>query len=106
MSRSREQCFAAFQRVPSFAVALSQHACNQSDRGAHMPRYFFHLKADTGTVVDDEGLFLNDIDRARSGILQIVDEILSERGFEQVDICGQSLEIADETGETVLSIEL
>ncbi len=71
-----------------------------------MPRYFFHLKADKGTVVDDEGLFLNDIDRARSGILQIVDEILSERGFEQVDICGQSLEIADETGETVLSIDL
>ena len=71
-----------------------------------MPRYFFHLKADTGTVVDDEGLFLNDIDRARSGILQIVDEILSERDFEQVDICGQSLEIADETGETVLSIDL
>ena len=71
-----------------------------------MPRYFFHLKADTGTVVDDEGLFLNDINRARSGILQIVDEILSERGFDQVDICGQSLEIADETGETVLSIAL
>ena len=64
-----------------------------------MPRYFFHLKADTGTVVDDEGLFLNDINRARSGILQIVGEILSERGFDQVDICGQSLEIADETGE-------
>jgi hypothetical protein len=71
-----------------------------------MPRYFFHLKADTGTVVDDEGLFLNDINRARSGILQIVDEILSERDFERVDICGQSLEIADETGETVLSIDL
>ena len=71
-----------------------------------MPRYFFHLKADTGTVVDDEGLLLPDINRARSGILQIVDEILSERGFEQVDICGQSLEIADETGETVLSIDL
>ena len=71
-----------------------------------MPRYFFHLKADTGTVVDDEGLFLHDIDRARSGILQIVDEILSEQDFEQVDICGQSLEIADETGETVLSIDL
>ncbi len=71
-----------------------------------MPRYFFHLKADTGTVVDNEGLFLNDIDRARSGILQIVDEILSEQDFEQVDICGQSLEIADETGETVLSIDL
>jgi hypothetical protein len=71
-----------------------------------MPRYFFHLKADTGTVVDNEGLFLNDIDRARSGILQIVDEILSEQDFDQVDICGQSLEIADETGETVLSIDL
>ena len=71
-----------------------------------MPRYFFHLKADTGTVVDNEGLFLNDIERARSGILQIVDEILSEQDFEQVDICGQSLEIADETGETVLSIDL
>ncbi len=71
-----------------------------------MPRYFFHLKADTGTVVDDEGLFLNDINRARSGILRIVDEILSEQSFHQVDICGQSLEIADETGETVLSIVL
>ena len=33
-----------------------------------MPRYFFHLKADTGNVVDDEGLFLHDINRARSGI--------------------------------------
>ena len=71
-----------------------------------MPRYFFHLKADTRTVVDDEGLFLHDIDRARAGILQIVDEILSERGFEQADICGQSLEIADEMGETVLRINL
>ncbi len=71
-----------------------------------MPRYFFHLKADTGNVVDDEGLFLHDINRARSGILQIVDEILSERGFEQADICGQRLEIADETGETVLRIDL
>jgi hypothetical protein len=71
-----------------------------------MPRYFFHLKADTGTVVDNEGLFLNDIDRASSEILQIVDEILSEQDFDQVDICGQSLEIADETGETVLSIDL
>jgi hypothetical protein len=66
-----------------------------------MPRYFFHLKADTGTVVDDEGLLLPDINRARSGILQIVDEISSG-----VDICGQSLEIADETGEIVLSIDL
>ena len=54
-----------------------------------MPRYFFHLKADTGIVVDDEGLFLHDIDRARCGILQIVDEILSEQGFDQVDLCGQ-----------------
>jgi hypothetical protein len=71
-----------------------------------MPRYFFHLKADTGTVVDDEGLFLPDINRARFGILQIVDEILSERGVEPVVICGQRLEIADETGETVLSINL
>lgn len=71
-----------------------------------MPRYFFHLKADTGTVVDDEGLFLNDIDRARFGILQIVGELLSERDFDHVDICGHSLEIADETGETVLSINL
>ena len=71
-----------------------------------MPRYFFHLKAHTVTVVDDEGLFLPDINRARFGILQIVDEILSEQGFEQVDICGQSLEIADETGEAVLSINL
>jgi hypothetical protein len=71
-----------------------------------MPRYFFHVKADRGTVVDDEGLFLPDISRARSGILQIVDEILSEQGFEQEDISGQSLEIADETGETVLSIDL
>ena len=69
-----------------------------------MPRYFFHLKADTGTVVDEEGLVLNDINRARSGILRIVDEVLSERDFEQVDICGQSLEIADETGEIVISI--
>jgi hypothetical protein len=40
---------------------------------------------------------------ARAGILQIVGEIMSERDFDQVDICGQSLEIADETGETVLS---
>jgi hypothetical protein len=71
-----------------------------------MPRYFFHLKADKGTVVDDEGLVLPDINRARCGILQIVDEILSDRGFELVDICGHSLEVADESGQTVLSINL
>ena len=68
-----------------------------------MPHYFFHLKADPGTVVDEEGLVLNDINRARSGTPpRIVDEVLSERDFEQVDICGQSLEIADETGEIVV----
>ena len=71
-----------------------------------MPRYFFHLKVASGTVVDDEGLVLHDIDRARFEILRIVDEILSERGFEQIQLGGQSLEIADETGETVLSLNL
>jgi hypothetical protein len=71
-----------------------------------MPRYFFHLKSDTGTIVDDKGLFLHDIARSRAGILRIVDEFLSERDFEEVEFCGHNLEIADETGETVLSINL
>jgi len=100
MSRSQERgVLAAFHELSPARVQPKRIE-------VPMPRYFFHLKADAGTVVDDEGLFLHDIDRARFEILQILDEILSERDFDQVDMCGHSLEIADETGETVLSINL
>jgi hypothetical protein len=69
-----------------------------------MPRYFFHLKYGNTLVVDEEGLCLHDLDRARVEVIDSIRQILGEPGIEHEDIDGQKLEISDETGETVLVV--
>jgi hypothetical protein len=69
-----------------------------------MPRYFFHLKYGNRRVVDEEGLYLHDLARARAEVIDSIRQILSEPGFDHEDIDGQKLEISDEAGETVLVV--
>ena len=69
-----------------------------------MPRYFFHLKYGNRIVVDEEGLDLRDLDRARVEVIDSIRQILNEPGIDYEDIDGQKLEISDEAGETVLVV--
>jgi hypothetical protein len=69
-----------------------------------MPRYYFHLKYGNRTVVDEEGLYLRDLDRARAEVVDSIRQILSDPGIGYEDIDGQKLEISDEAGETVLVV--
>jgi hypothetical protein len=69
-----------------------------------MPRYFFNLKYGNRIVVDEEGICLRDLARARVEVIESIREILSDPGIQYEDIDGQKLEISDEAGETVLVV--
>ena len=69
-----------------------------------VPRYFFHLRNDTAVVLDEEGLFLPNVEAMRGEVAQSIQEIISEPEFGQHGLCGQELEIADEYGKTVMIV--
>ena len=68
-----------------------------------MPRYFFHIR-DTGkTILDQQGIELDDLDEVREKATQGARQIMREQarlGRPQDD---QSFVVTDEQGQTVLT---
>jgi hypothetical protein len=68
-----------------------------------MPRYYFHVRDENGFRQDAEGLDLPDIEAARRKALDMACELWSERPPDGAHN-DQTFEIADEAGETVLTV--
>jgi hypothetical protein len=67
-----------------------------------MPRYYFHLKTDSGLIADEEGL---DLDLRKSEVKEIravVQDVLSEPQWRQLVSSKCEFHISDARGRTVL----
>lgn len=69
-----------------------------------MPSYFFHICDPAGSLRDEEGIVLPDVDAARTEAVQSARDILAEtvRAGEVVD--GRRFEVADETGQVLFVV--
>jgi hypothetical protein len=68
-----------------------------------MPRYYFHVKNSTGTLTDDEGMDLENLDEVRKEATLAAREILSELVLQGKEMDDRAFIVEDETGETVLT---
>jgi len=69
-----------------------------------MPRYFFHIK-DTGkTMLDQEGIELDDLDKVREKATQGARQIMREQARLGRPRDDQSFVVTDEQGQTVLTL--
>ena len=68
-----------------------------------MPRYFFHVRDGAGIARDSEGIELPDLDAARRTAVDRACAIWS-KSPPSPEHNEQTFEIADEAGETVLTV--
>jgi hypothetical protein len=69
-----------------------------------MPRYFFHLHNNIGTVPDEEGQELAGVGRARDMAIVAIRSVLGEElSHGEIDLNGR-IDVTDEQGKMVLSI--
>ena len=68
-----------------------------------MPHYFFHLRSPGPNVTDPEGAELPDIASAHAVALDTIRKLLSDPQ-DGADYSTWSIEIIDETGQTVLQV--
>lgn len=68
-----------------------------------MPRFFFHFRDQNGFKKDKEGQDLPDVQAAHAEALKTAQELWSDLPPEMAGPDKISIEIADETGETVLT---
>jgi predicted N-acetyltransferase YhbS len=69
-----------------------------------MPRYYFHIHRPEGTLEDDEGSDLPNIDAVREEAITAVREIVAERVRRGDDADGDELRVADDSGRVVLTV--
>jgi hypothetical protein len=70
-----------------------------------VPRYYFHIHGPNGTIPDDEGSDLPEVDAARKEALLAVREMVADtikRGANPSD--GRQLWVADESGKVLFAI--
>jgi len=68
-----------------------------------MPRYFFHVRHDTATMLDREGIELDDLGAVRNEAATLARDSMSERirdGLQPLD--GRTFVVTDDEGRTVL----
>jgi len=74
-----------------------------------MPRYFFHVRHDTATMHDREGVELDDLEAVRNEVTTRARQSMSERilnglnGLNGHAPEGRTFVVTDEQGQTVLT---
>jgi nucleoid-associated protein YgaU len=71
-----------------------------------MPRYFFHLREGDRVLPDHDGSELPNLEAARAEAIQSARELLAAKLKAGEVVDGQAFEIADESGEVVLTAPL
>ena len=69
-----------------------------------MPKFFFHVKDPAGMTLDEEGIELENLDQVREEALGGARDILSDLVKSGKQLNGRTFVIADEAGETVMTI--
>ena len=69
-----------------------------------MPRFYLHVRNGDDVALDEEGEELTDLEGAREEAVESARELWSELLLQRRDPTRYSVEIADETGETVLVV--
>jgi hypothetical protein len=71
-----------------------------------MPRYFFHMKDEAATMLDHEGIELDDLEEVREKATQSARQCMSERVLDghatQWAPNGREFVVTDEEGQVVL----
>jgi hypothetical protein len=70
-----------------------------------MPRYFFHVKHDGATMLDREGIDLDDLEAERNEARALARQSMSERilNAHPHPLDGRTFVVTDEEGHTVLT---
>jgi hypothetical protein len=70
-----------------------------------MPRYFFHVKHNGATMLDREGIDLDDLEAARNEARTLARQSMSERilNVNSHPLDGRTFVVTDEKGHTVLT---
>jgi hypothetical protein len=74
--------------------------------GWNMPRFYFHICDDEGMSRDEEGTELPDLDAARREARASARDLASQYLKNRKPITGQTLQIADETGKVLETMEV
>jgi hypothetical protein len=69
-----------------------------------MARYFFHIRRNGETLVDQEGDEFSNIDEALASAEKSVRELSAARIKDDLGICDERMEIVDEEGAVLISI--
>ena len=70
-----------------------------------MPRYFFHLRDGTDTLIDAEGAHFNNTDEARAAAVANARSIVSHEALEGHIDLAQRIDVVDEAGTFVCSVK-
>jgi hypothetical protein len=69
-----------------------------------MPKFYFHVRDNSGVALDDEGAEFTDIQAARAEARASARDLVSERLKSRSANNGQTVEIADESGAILESL--
>ncbi|WP_311044661.1 DUF6894 family protein [Rhizobium sp. NLR10b] len=72
--------------------------------GRLMPRFYFNVVSDTGTVVDPDGSELATIEDARREAVQDARALMSQAILSRKDISARKIYICDEQGSLLLIV--
>ena len=67
-----------------------------------MPRYFFHMKDEATTMLDHEGIELEDSEAVRNEATQAARRNMSERVLDGHAPNGRTFVVTDEEGQVIL----
>ena len=68
-----------------------------------MPRYFFHIKDEAETILDQEGSEFNNLDAVREEATESAREMMSDEVRRGHGPDGRAFVVMDEQGQTVLT---
>jgi hypothetical protein len=69
-------------------------------------RFFFNLVCDDEMMIDDEGVEVRDIEHARVQAMKAIAELRQEGGADLTEWSRWRLEVLDEAGDMVFSLQL
>jgi hypothetical protein len=69
-------------------------------------RYFFHLRSASSSILDEEGVFIEDMAQAGAEILKALDEVRRENPNLFHKSSGWTLDVTDASGTVLFSIRL